>query len=138
LGTIGGDKGCEALIPLLKSASAEDRDSAVAAIGGARCSGALEPLIKALADEHHMVRADAAMALGDLGDKRAVEPLLTLLNSAPGDSVRMAVVVALGALHDRRAIGPLETLLKTEKNENIRPQIEQSLERLRAAPPDKQ
>jgi HEAT repeat protein len=122
----------------LKSASAEDRDSAVAAIGGARCAGALEPLIKALADEHHMVRADAAMALGDLGDKRAVEPLLALLNSVPGDSVRMAAVVALGALRDRRAIGPLENLLKTEKNENIKQQTEQSLERLRATPPDKQ
>jgi HEAT repeat protein len=78
------------------------------------------------------------MALGDLGDKRAVEPLLALLNSVPGDSVRMAAVVALGALRDRRAIGPLENLLKTEKNENIKQQTEQSLERLRATPPDKQ
>src|SRR5262249_60595727 len=85
-----------------------------------------------------MVRAGAAMALGDLGDKRAVDPLLTLLSSAPGDSVRMAVVVALGALRDRRAIGALGILLKTQKKEKIKTQIEQTLQKMRATPPHKQ
>lgn len=36
---------------------------------------AVEPLIQALKDKSSFVRRNAAEALGDIGDKRAVEPL---------------------------------------------------------------
>jgi HEAT repeat protein len=81
------------------------------------------------------MRAGAAMALGDLGDKRAVEPLLAVLSKSDSDSIRTGDVVAFG---DRRAIEPLEVMLKAEKNENVRRLIEQALQRLRAVQPDKQ
>ena len=110
----------------------------VAALGSARCANAFDPLVKTLGDESYIVRAGAAMALGDLGDKRAVEPLLAALNKSDSDSVRTGAVVALGALGDRRAIEPLEAMLKAEKNENVRQQIEQALQRLLAVQPDKQ
>ena len=78
------------------------------------------------------------MALGDLGDKRAVEPLLAMLDKNDMESIRTGIVVALGALGARRAIEPLEKLLKTEKSENVRQQIDYALQRLRAVQPDKQ
>jgi len=78
------------------------------------------------------------MSLCDVGDKRAVEPLLAMLGKNDTDSVRTGAVVALGALGDRRAVEPLEAMLKAEKSENLRRQIEQSLQRLRAVQHDKQ
>jgi len=84
------------------------------------------------------VRASAALVLGDLGDKRAVEPLLAVINNDDTDSVRTGGIVSLGVLGDRRVIEPLEKLLKTEKKENVRQQIENSLQQLRAVKPDKQ
>ena len=131
LGTIGGEKACDALIPLLKSSSAEERDSAVAALGGAKCVRGYEPSVKALADENYAVSASTAMALDDIGDKRAVEPLLTMLNKDDTDTVKIGTVVSLGALGDKRVIPPLEKMLKSEKSENVRQQIEVSLRQLR-------
>src|SRR5262249_48125319 len=114
-----------------KSSLAEERDSVVAALGGARCAGAYEPLVKALSDEYYAVRAGAAMALGDIGEKRAVEPLLAILNKDDTDSVRIGIVVSLGVLGDQRAIEPLEKLLKSEKSEKVKQQIEVTLQQLR-------
>ncbi len=60
------------------------------------------------------VRESAAKALGNLGDRRAVEPLLKM----PRDKdryVRLAVIRALGKLGDRRALEPLHTLLSEMK-----------------------
>jgi HEAT repeat protein len=78
------------------------------------------------------------LALGDLGDKRAVEPLLATLKNNDSDSVRTGVVVSLGVIGDKRAIEPLEKLLKTEKNESVRQQIEYALQRLNGNQSDKQ
>ena len=55
-------------------------------------------------------RRDAAEALGKIGDKRAVEPLIKAL----GDKkwyVRRAAAEALGKIGDRRAIDPLVNAL---------------------------
>jgi len=78
------------------------------------------------------------MALCDVGDKRAVEPLLAMLGKNDTDSVRTGAVVALGALGDGRAVEPLEAMLKAERSENIRQRIEQALQRLRVVQHDKQ
>jgi len=62
--------------------------------------------IKALGDEDWRVRMEAAVALGNIGDPRAVEPLIRAL----GDKdwrVRMEAAVALGNIGDPRAVEPL-------------------------------
>lgn len=51
-------------------------------------------------------RVTAAAALGELGDPRAVEPLLELLKDHYS-IVRCAAIQSLGRLHDRQAIEPL-------------------------------
>jgi HEAT repeat protein len=99
---------------------------------------AVEPLLKSLRDEFGMVGAPIRV-LGEIGDRRAVEPLRAILKGDDpvgraeaavalvklGDSqalevafealrdpaTRLAAVKALGYLRDKRAIGPLRALL---------------------------
>ncbi len=67
-------------------------------------------LANALKDKDIVVRMNAAYALGDIGDIRAVEPLIEALKDVWG--VKLAAATALGNLHDERAIEPLEALKK--------------------------
>lgn len=87
---------------------------------------AVEPLINALSDctvpsrvvFYHgtsgipvKVCKNAAIALGYIGDKRAVGPLITALQS--GDvELRCAAATSLGLLKDKRAVEPLVKALK--------------------------
>jgi bilin biosynthesis protein len=104
-------------------------------------NAAVYPLIGALNDGDWRVREEAARALGEIGDVRAVSPLINLfkddkirvqlwatdaliglgadivdpLVSALGDPdrrVRMGSIVALGEIKDMKAIGPLRECLK--------------------------
>jgi HEAT repeat protein len=58
----------------------------------------------------------AASALGDLGDKRAVEPLIRTLQDN-NDNVCLAVVCALEAIKDPRAVNPLIRELENKNQE---------------------
>lgn len=60
----------------------------------------------ALGDTSSKVRTDAAKALGELGDKRAVPALIKALEDADA-SVRIVATKALGKLKSRRAIPAL-------------------------------
>ena len=60
--------------------------------------GNIECLIAALKDKDSNVREAAAEALGELGDKRAVKPLLTALKKDKDSNVRDAAAKALGKL----------------------------------------
>ncbi|MGD2143790.1 MAG: HEAT repeat domain-containing protein, partial [Anaerolineae bacterium] len=73
--------------------------------------GNVDGLIRALSYEDDAeVRQDAAQALGDLGDQRAVRPLIDALGDDK-ESVRQAAVTALGHLGDPRAMKPLADVL---------------------------
>jgi len=83
---------------------------------------AVVPLIKALGDLKHRTKFDSAVkALGKIGDKRAVEPLIKLLSDQGHPHVtpygartmhgRRCVVVALGDIGDERAVKPLIGML---------------------------
>ena len=52
-------------------------------------------------------RETAANALGNLGDKRAVSPLIYILSSERCPYVRQAVATSLGQLGEKRAVDPL-------------------------------
>jgi len=75
-------------------------------------------LIKALDYEKASeVRHAAAKALGEIGDTRAVEPLIARLNDNEVD-MRKNVVEALGKIGDARAVQPLIAVQK-DKNEEF-------------------
>lgn len=68
----------------------------------------VEGLIKALKDENESMEArkEAALALGEIKDERAVEPLIEALSHKALD-IRMSAAKALGEIGDKRAIEPL-------------------------------
>lgn len=67
-------------------------------------------LADALEHERAEIRAEAADALGDLGDRRAV-PLLVHALTDPSVAVRCTASYALGDLRDLRAVHPLIAVL---------------------------
>jgi HEAT repeat protein len=69
-------------------------------------------LIKALAyEKDYHIRADAALALGELKDANAVEPLIAVLKEDVS-MVQQPAASALGKIKDARAVGPLIDSLK--------------------------
>lgn len=63
-------------------------------------------------------RANAATALGWIGNKKAVEPLITALKDSE-DHVRRAAAFAFIKIKDERAVEPLVTALR-DKDERVR------------------
>jgi len=97
----------------------------VAALGDKNCGCAasnalvkigntsVEPLIAALKDENMIARRNAAKALGEIKDPRAVKPLITTLKDEDA-TVRWQAVKALGEIKDPRAVEPLVSTLKDD------------------------
>lgn len=106
-----------------------------------RDSKDIKGLLKALSYEKDYksweVRAEAAEALKQLGDKSAVEPLIHALKDISAE-VRRRAAEALGRLGDTRAVEPLVALLKEDEDwevlmdekGDIRPSVAEALDRL--------
>jgi len=78
---------------------------AVESLGRTKSPDAVDPLLKLLFnDRDSSLREDAVRALGEIGDARAVEFLLTALKE-PG--LRPLVAEALGRIGDRQAVPAL-------------------------------
>jgi len=97
---------------------------------------AVESLIGALKDSDTYVRRKAAEALGDIGDVRAVEPLIAELALRDGSltSNRDEVTKALGKI-GAPAVEPLIAALK-DSNSNVRAGAAGVLKQLGWQPPD--
>ena len=78
----------------------------------------LNVIIPKLKDANKSVRGRAAWALGELGDARAVEPLMEALKDE-SENVRSGAAWALEKIGDTRAVEPLMEVLKDE-SENVR------------------
>jgi len=76
------------------------------------------------------IRVDAAWALGELGDQRAVEHLVKALRD-PDECTRYCVVKALKNLGDKRAIPELEKALTQEIKPWIVQAIKEAIEELK-------
>lgn len=68
-------------------------------------------------NEHYKVRLACADALGKIGDKYAVAPLIDLMQDEEEKSVYLkeSAVSALGAIGDMRAIDPLVSILEAKQ-----------------------
>ena len=72
----------------------------------------VDRLIQDLKDNNTSVRAEAAEALGDIGDRRAVKPLIKALNDTDID--RVMIIDALEKINDIGAVEPLIIVLKDD------------------------
>ncbi len=123
LGKIGDPRAVEPLGDVLR----EGRYAGAAVAALARIgTPAVETLLAAMKVGDPQVRRTAIEALGNIGDTRAVEPLLAALNDA--DS-RFSAIKVLGEIGDRRAVGPL-TMLLSDKDRTIRSGAVKALEKL--------
>lgn len=95
------------------------------------------PLLAALDDGHYAVRRDAALALGSIGDLRAVEPLQLLLITDPEEGVRAASAEALGLLVDDQAIPVLRAAVRDHAH-SVRMAAALALARINWIPDDEQ
>jgi hypothetical protein len=112
----GGGKFQERILPFLEAFKSQDNFALIA----------LEPLIKALGDKDSWGRQIAAKALGKIGDKRAVEPLIKTLKDGnihvrrqprpPYNYYSCSVIQALGDIGDKRAVEPLIKALEDKKS----------------------
>ena len=73
----------------------------------------VELLINVLTDKEGQIRGQAAETLGEIGDLRAVIPLISTLKDE-NPWVRMTAVNALGNIGDARAVEPLQNVLNDE------------------------
>lgn len=76
------------------------------------------------------VRYNAARVLGEMGDLRAVEPLIDVLQHDKNGSVRLYAARALGELGDILATEPLITSLREDRNVDVRVRAARALGRL--------
>lgn len=116
-----------ALRAWMKPARNKAAREALAEIGDAATVDALVGLLK---DADHEVRRGAAQALGIIGDKRAVEPLIAAVRS--DRMIRQTAAIALGALGDARAVDALLAALEDEKDDSYRGSIARALGNLGA------
>lgn len=107
LGQIANRRAMEALIAVLRAEDSnicEKASLVLKKVGNA----AVEPLISALGSEGIEIREKAAYILGDIGDNKAVEPLIAILEDKDEDyELREKAVEALGKIRDVRAVEPL-------------------------------
>ena len=89
----------------------------------------VEGLTRALHyEKDSLVRAAAAKALGAVGDRRALEPLLGAFRDAP--FVDAAAAAALGRLGDPRVVEPLISVLQSGQHGAFRAGAAEALGRL--------
>ena len=92
---------------------------------------AVGPLMEVLKSGNGDARERAAFALGELRDKRAVEPLVLVMQTDDVYAVRAAAATALGQIKDARAVWVLVATL--QMRDETTPERQAALEQLRNA-----
>lgn len=131
LGKIGDERAIEPLVSCLKDNDGDVRWKAIRSLGKMK-EAAIEPLIVIFGSEDWRIRTRVAEALGDIGDKRAVNILINALVGKNKDSnrfVRGRVAEALGKIGDGRAVEPLIEARK-DSYKYARIKAEEALERI--------
>lgn len=112
LGKIGTPAAVAAAARALDEKSENVVGEASRVLGRHRFAAAVPKLLELLSSlpKWSMTRGWCAEALGEIGDPRAVEPLITIVQDGSLRDAHAFAATALGKLRDRRAIPPLEAL----------------------------
>lgn len=113
------DAGVKMEIERLYSSSSSKRENGAHNLGiiGKEAAPAVPFLIDMLKDKDEDVRVNVAIALGKIGNPRAVEPLIIALKD---EDVRFSSALALGDIKDPRAVEPLIVALNKKEEEVLR------------------
>lgn len=110
------DATVKTLASVLADGEAHERSLAVRALGKLTGSRVVSLLIGSLHDPDPDVRHDVANALGGVGDRTAIEPLIDNLRNDPVGEIKPAYIRALAALSARQTV-PLLVALTTGRAE---------------------
>jgi HEAT repeat protein len=136
LADIPNTQSAETLVPFLGNSDSRIRDSVKAALKKIG-NPSVVPLISQLNNEDVNIRIIAAMLLGEIKDKRAVEPLIGVLNfraeqqQLDAEKLRIEAVSALGEIGDVRAIQPLIAVFK-DSSPRVREHAARALKKMGA------
>ena len=103
----------------LKSAEAKKRIEAVQALAKTCDTRATDTLLSALRDEDATVRVAAAEALGRLGNRDAIEPMIEVLLADKDWRVRATLGLALGSFNVHAARNATLNVLVNTGNEKV-------------------
>jgi HEAT repeat protein len=118
-----GNLGTDEVLPQLKEMEQTQKDVTVSKVvkqsikrinAYAQCKQDANCWIGKLADKDPAIREKAAYELGRIGDQKAVDPLLKIIND-PEENVRFAVIWAFDKLKSNKPIEPIEELIDEEK-----------------------
>jgi HEAT repeat protein len=132
LGALGQPTTIDALTAALTAVSDDESRQEIARALGA-VPGTLDQLINLLRDsaENSAIQRVIAPVLGKLGDQRAVEPLMKIVEASTDEGVWAAVAQALAQLGHVQAIGPLCAALRKSRSDQARTEIGSALKDLR-------
>jgi len=119
LGRIRDARAIEPLFRALKDGYRNARRAAGQGLIGFGKS-VLERMLKALEDTDWEIRSFAARALGKIGEKTAVVPLIRALKEDENRDVRDCASDALGLLGDASAVEPLVQAMKEDRETSVR------------------
>ncbi|MCY3740239.1 MAG: HEAT repeat domain-containing protein [Candidatus Poribacteria bacterium] len=109
--TLGLLKAEAAVRPLIKELANEElQGNALAALVEMR-GVAVPPMFDALKNDTNEIRIRIAEALGTIGDRRAITPLIDALNNDPHKEVKALTAIGLGNMRARRAVPALTEAL---------------------------
>lgn len=112
LGSIGDKRAVDPLIKALNAPNEILKKNAIVSLGKIADNCAFESLLALLEDG--TVRKEAVEALGLLGNKDAIDPIIEILQD-PDENIRVAVAGALGQFSDKMAVLPLIDALKDDE-----------------------
>ncbi len=118
LGKIGSARAIPFLVELLTYNFPAIQKLAAKAI---LCIGdhAVDPLIQALYTKNMILISHSALLLGQLRDKKAVPPLVSILEKADYKEIRISIITALGQIGDKAAVPSLLSVLEKIESDKI-------------------
>ncbi|MDM7912685.1 MAG: HEAT repeat domain-containing protein, partial [Methanotrichaceae archaeon] len=97
----------------LKDSEPMVREAALKSLARIRSEGACDLALSALKDEDYRVRLTAVTSLGEIGQSKALEPLVDVMFGQDEQEIRAWAAWSLGEIGDPRAVEPLRRAYKT-------------------------
>lgn len=110
----------EELLKKIEKGDGQERKIAAKALAVRGNSSIIQPLLEFLKNSEPLVRATAAVILGDIKANSAVDELINYLEEEKDWSVRAEMVWALGKMQDPRAVDALHNCLLEDSDYHIR------------------
>lgn len=105
----------EILLKALTSENGNVRVAAAMALGQKKETAAVDPLMGILMRDYPLTKYSAVMALGEIGNERAVDTLMTEMKNNEKDYIRSSAAVALGKIGAEEAVPYLTERLRDTK-----------------------